>query len=198
MFSAPPGLRGLTGATGNPGEAGANGTGAIPIVSSLPDGSVTSEVHWEVDAVAGILWHMRYRSTLGKWCYIGGAALAADIDTGSDESTASTSYTTLTTAGPVITLPRSGVYEIGLGASLRNSTAGSFTYMSYSVDAAAASDLDAVLLNAGVANQQVPASRFMHRTFAAASVLTAKYKASANTANFNRRWMLVRPVLIDP
>jgi hypothetical protein len=107
------------------------------------------------------------------------------------ESTASTSYVALTTAGPSVTVPTGGVYLIEFGAYMRNATAGVSALMSYNVNGSGAADTLAAQVDSGVAANGGSGSAAYQQTLAAGAVVTAVYKASAGTASFGRRWLKV-------
>lgn len=162
------------------------------------------EVYLEVDSTNGIYWHLRYRSASGssyKWEFLGGPALASAIAT--SETTASTSYVDLSTAGPSVVAPRAGEYEIVLGALIRvntgNASNGQYAgYAAAKLGSASTSDADAVLLLAECATEsQTNVERTFPATLAASDTVKVQYKASAGTMGAIYRRVSIRPVRIS-
>jgi hypothetical protein len=180
---------------------GAQGS-ALAVTSTLPSNPVDGqECYYLADATNGIVWHLKYRAastSAYKWEYVGGSHLRSDIDT--DESTASTTYAALATAGPSITVPLAGDYEIEFGFNGWNSVASLVNNMSFDVGATAASDNDRLMYQGQVTGVAGSASVSRHRTktgLAAATALVAKYRVSGSgTANFRNRWMRCHPIRV--
>jgi hypothetical protein len=102
------------------GPAGGNLSGTYPnplvsiaTVTSLPVGPVDGqETYYLADATNGVVWHLRYRAASAsthKWEFVGGASLLAGPS--GSMSTSGTASTPLT-AGPLITLPLTGDYNV--------------------------------------------------------------------------------------
>lgn len=107
-----------------------------------------------------------------------------------NETTANTSYTALGTVGPSITIPTSGDWLIAIGALTANNTAGTEAWMSYAIDATAASDNDAAKFsNIGTANKSIGVTRTRKKTLTAGAVLVAKYRVGGGTGAWEGRWM---------
>lgn len=94
----------------------------IDFVSALPSSPYdTQEIYYQSAAMAtaGLIWHFRYRAGASgsyKWEGVGAQPpLAVEqvggINNGTMESTTSTTFTTLATAGPAITVPLAGDYD---------------------------------------------------------------------------------------
>lgn len=182
----------VTGATAfNP----AQGT-AFP--SNPPDGALFTYV---ADATLGIKWLFQYRAASAssyKWEFVGGSPLTAEVS-GSDETTTSSSYTTLTTAGPSLTVPLAGDYEVVIAANMyHNAGVPTGIYMSYDIGGTGAVDADGVKgHNTGIASRNVYRAR-RKNALAASTALVAKYKSSPGvTSWFNDRWMSVRPFRVS-
>lgn len=149
------------------------------------------EVALLVDATAGIVWHVKYRSASAsayKWEVLGPALLTSQVDT--SEATASTAYVALSTPGPSIVLPRPGDYiiEQGWAGSLTNGQA----YMSYDIGGTGAIDADAV-----TAGRPSDAGTLMRSNFKAGLsnvTLTSKYRIATGVSfNWATRWMKAIP-----
>jgi hypothetical protein len=171
--------------------------------TSLPASPADNDRYfWEVDATNGVVWHMIWNAALSKWLFLGGPPLWSQVDT--SETTASTTYVALTTAGPSITIPGAGggLYLVGLGAEMVPVTTVSQRFsMSYDIGATGAVDADRTTVLKGGANEAASAfslARFNRKSFATAAALVAKYKVSANTATFLNRWMSLLPVQVNP
>ena len=76
-----------------------------------------AEVYYVVDAAKGIIWHLRLNVASGlpyQWEFVGGPPLYAEVLT--SETNAVSTYAGLTTAGPSITVPAAGDYDVEVGA----------------------------------------------------------------------------------
>ncbi len=182
----------------------AAGGGSTPtLVTSLPGTPVDAqEIYLLVDSSLGTIWHLRYRSASSsayKWEFVGGSPLTASVATA--QTTASSSYSALATAGPSIALPYAGDYEVARGFQ---STASPnwVGYMSFDIGATAATDANSV---GGV--QGSGSDPYGIRPFAVtrhdaltAVTLTAKYRGNAigagSSATFANRTLSVRPFRI--
>lgn len=119
-------------------------------------------------------------------------ASTAEVLTG--QTTTSTTYTDLATAGPAVTVTTGTKALVILSAELYNNTASSYTMMSFAVSGAstvAASDNNRILLNAS--NQYVDCSFAMVVTglTAGSNTFTAKYKVTTGTGTFSARKIIV-------
>lgn len=149
------------------------------------------EVYLEVDAANGIEWHLAYESgeATYKWRFLGGPPLYSTVS--AVETTTSSTYTALATAGPSIALPRAGDYDVETGFLRIGGTAGHEMHMSYDIGGTGAADADRV------AAVSVPTSVFRgnRKTALTAVTLTAKYRTAAGqTGGAADRTMAVRPV----
>lgn len=170
----------------------------IPVVTSLPvspqDGE---EVRLVVDdGVGGVFWNLRYRANepdaTRRWKFLGGSALFSEVTT--LEGTASTSYTELATSGPGIRIPLPGDYDISIGCMAFPGAAG-IAYMSYQVDATAASDDDACRLH--VTATQGSITRTRRKTELPGPVdIVARFRTTAGTSQWQERWMSITPIRV--
>jgi hypothetical protein len=155
------------------------------------------EVYLEVDSTNGIQWHLGYESgePTYKWRFLGGPPLYAEVATA--ETTASAVYAALATAGPAVAVPRAGDFDVEHGAMhYTTANGGAGTYMSYDIGATGAVDGDAVL-NAqatGVNSAVVSTARKRRKAALTAVTLTAKYRASGGTGQWQNRYLTVTPV----
>ena len=156
----------------------------------------------------GVRWAFQYNagsSSAYKWEFIGGAALYSEVGQASAEATTSTTYTTLTTAGPTLTLARAGDYTVGISMSSRNDTSNDGAVMSYDIGATAADDswgvfhvdtTNSTITRAANINGLSRTNR--HTSLAANTTLTSKYRvATAGQAFFLYRHMWVTPVRVS-
>lgn len=171
-------------------------------VTALPSNPEDAqEIYYVADATNGVVWHLLYRaasSSSYKWECVGGPPLYNEVVTG--ESTTSTTYAALATAGPSITLPLAGDYDVEIGFRGYNNGAGAINnYMSYDIGGTGASDNDANL-------QYMPSSTSAHannarsrrKTGLTAVTLTSKYRldGAVTVGYFQYRWMKVTPVRV--
>jgi hypothetical protein len=107
-----------------------NGGQSLPIITTSalsggPPGSPNDADVWVATGVdgAGARWAFQYNAGSGsssKWEFIGGSPLTANIAT--DESTGSTGWLDLATAGPKVTITRAGDYLCSATAGLWQTT----------------------------------------------------------------------------
>lgn len=171
-----------------------------PEVASLPVSPIDQQACiYVADATNGIKWHLRYRSGASgsyKWEFIGGPVMFSEVTT--SESTTSTSYVALTTAGPTVTVPLAGDYDVTIGANVTGSADAMNAYMSYALGGTAASDSDAIRKQqSGAAYYGEPTSRKRRKTgLTAATAIAARYKVGNVTGTWENRWMSVIPVRV--
>jgi hypothetical protein len=191
----------LTAARLNNMEAGiAAATPVVAVLTTLPasptDGQI---VFFAADATNGVIWQLRYRSGASssyKWEMVGGPALFSEVLT--SESTTSTSYVALTTAGPAITIPLAGDYDVEIGANVTGSGDAMNAYMSYALGGTAAVDADALRKQqVGAGYYGEPTSRKRRKTGLPTSIsIAARYKVGNVTGTWENRWMTVTPVRV--
>lgn len=140
-------------------------------------------------------WLLRYvaAKASNKWIFIGGAPGYAEVDT--SETTASTTYAPLATAGPSFTLPVSGDYIIDTGFRAEISVAGQI-FMSYDIGATAAVDADAVGDQQDATARAYERVRANKKTGLTAVALVSKYRVSTGTGTFENRWIRVTPTAV--
>ena len=173
-----------------------------PLVTSLPSNAIDGqEVRYLADNTNGIIWNFRYRAgspSTYKWEFIGGAHLASL--TGGVESTTSNSYVALATAGPVITLPLAGDYDVTAlcdGANVAGTTYAGV--MSYDVGGTSANDAwGAWTLVVGPGYGNTTTYTYRHTGLAASTTLTSKYKSPQSVqVYFARRRLSAIPVRVS-
>lgn len=145
------------------------------------------------------MWTFKYRSaaTTYKWEFIGGPPLEAEVTT--DESTTSTSYAALATAGPSVTAPLAGDYIVATSSRQYNATAAASDLHSFDIAASGAADADAAFTsqNAASGAAAVYGIRRIKKTALAASTgLVSKYRVSAGTGFFSHRTISITPIRV--
>lgn len=124
--------------------------------------------------------------------------IKADYES-ADESTTSTSFTDLTTTGPNVTCETGTMALVHLHAAMWNTTAGEFALMGFAVSGdstVAATDAMCIYHESGAANDAAQfGSLFLVTGLTAGdNTFTVKYRASAGTAHFYRRRLIVIPL----
>lgn len=174
----------------------------IPLVKDLPvnprDGD---EVYVLVDPEYGRVWRFRYRDGVTspyRWESVGAQTpLYSEVQT--QQTTTSTSYTALATAGPSVTLPFPGDWLVSIGGNIQ-AAAGSgnmSAVMSYDIGSTAASDSDSCSVY-GPNPTEAGVTRTRMKLATPAVSLVAKYKVGtgSGTAYFAHRWMTATPIRI--
>lgn len=115
------------------------------------------------------------------------------------ETTSSTSYTNVSTAGPSVTVTTGVQALIFVGCYLQNSSANVGTAMSWEISGAttrAALDLTAISNDGAPANQPIRASNhdLMTGLTPGVNTFTAKYRVAAGTGTFGDRIITVIPL----
>lgn len=177
------------------------------IATAVPTGSVTGQTTlFQTAAMAAlsppVLWRLWYVAGVG-WFPVGATPLFAETGAyttiaAPDQATASATYVALVTAGPVVQLPAAGWYDIEIAFGGYHTVAGNTLVMSYDIDATGALDVNSASAQPAVATTDIPrVTRTVRKQFAAASLLTAKYRTTAATATFRGpRTMKATPVLL--
>lgn len=147
-------------------------------------------------------WMFRYNAgsaNADKWEFVGGSPALAEVVT--DETTSSTTYAALTTAGPSFTIPRAGVYEISVGFDVVSpDNSGGINMMSYDIGGTGAADADATS-----GQRQGTWARCSYygmprikTGIAASASIVSKYRITAGASqHFANRRLLVRPVRVS-
>ncbi|MBI4034362.1 DUF2190 family protein, partial [Candidatus Saccharibacteria bacterium] len=173
--------------------SGLNGSIGTSFPANPEDGD---EYTYVADGTNGVYWHFIYRSATSKWIFTGGAPLVSEVTT--SESTSSGTYTALATAGPSITLPFAGDYDVKIEVLAGNQGGTSAApIMSYDIGATGAVDADGTNTNGMYVGDTRGGywSAERRKTGLGAVTLTAKYKANSGAAvYFGNRRMLVWPI----
>ena len=140
-------------------------------------------------------WKFRYvaAKASNKWVFVGGAPLYSEVLTA--ESTSSTTFVALTTAGPSLVIPVAGLYVVDLGMSTDQATT-TRGLMSYDIGGTGAVDADGVVGFVTSVVSTLHLSRAKAKTLTA-TTLTAKYRVTSATSRaFQDRWMRATPVAV--
>src|SRR5262245_6374962 len=102
----------------------------LPVSGDVQD---MDTVDYLVDKTNGVTWRLLYRAaeTTYKWHYVGGPPLYSEV--AAEETTGSASYVALTTAGPSVTLPVGGDYDVETGCRSFCSADAATLFMSYDI-----------------------------------------------------------------
>lgn len=172
------------------------------LVTALPTTGTAGQIIYYDTGTDGVVWAFRYDAASAsayKWQFIGGAPLVNVVSTGgTDETTTSTSYTNLTTAGPTVTVPLAGDYDshFDIEAFRNDGGAGTDAYVAFQHGSTNnAADAERISNGSG---QLVPGSAQRRWTgMAASDVIQAKYRVSSSTGRFRgQRTMSVTPVRV--
>jgi hypothetical protein len=150
-------------------------------------------------ADVGAVWHLRYRSASAssyKWEVIAASTLSAEVAT--SQTTATGFPVALATAGPLVTAPLAGDYDVAVGGTLTAAT-NTGVQMSYDIGGAAAVSSDGLEVGAnGLASiPQVFSFRSKRKTFTASTTaLVAKYGSSGGTVTFAFRYLGITPIRV--
>jgi hypothetical protein len=171
--------------------------GQPAFVTSLPGApSDGDECIYEASAANKVYWHLKYKASVTKWVKIGGPPLSAEVLT--SEARNNAAYGDLTTVGPSITAPLAGDYRLPHGCEMIVGGADNGGMQSPKIGAAAASDNDAVHVNAAGAIKNTTA-RSMVRTLAASDVVKLQYRSSdtAGSISYKNRFLEIDPVFVS-
>lgn len=124
---------------------------------------------------------------------------AARDNVGTSETTTSTAYTDLATAGPSVTITTGTRAIVFWVVRMSNDGANGICHVSYEVSGAttdAADDANAITFQSDGAGQtaRMGASRLLTGLTAGSNTFTLKYRVNANTGTFLRREIAVLPI----
>lgn len=172
-----------------------------PMVTALPtqgqsEGALMDGQECFFDTgVDGVVWHLKYSTTSGKWHFIGGASLFDNINT--TETRTNAAYGTLTTSGPNVNLPLAGDYHVEIGCEINGTAATWLGKMSYQIGATAAADADRVIEYDSGAYGGASVQRAIRKAGLGAVQLSARYATDGATVSFRNRWMRVTPIQVS-
>lgn len=167
------------------------------LVSALPPTPLFGDrCTYIADAINGIYWNLVYDTkTPYGWKVVGGPPLFAEVAT--SVGTTSTTYAALGgSAGPSITLPLAGDYDVEVGSS-RSATVSTIESHSYDIGGTGAVDADASVSQGSGGVTEDSGTRPRRKTgLTAAIALVSKYKTGGGTGTFRNRWMRVMPIRV--
>jgi len=175
--------------------------GNPPWLSALPGSAIDGqEIMYLADSTNGVGWHLKYRAAEAgsfKWYYIGGPPLVA-VQAALDSITSTTYAAPPTNAGPSITVPLAGDYDVRVRFRGDANAANGNCFYSYAVGATAAIDGDAAALavSASTVDSITSVKRTRKTGLAAATALAARYKVGGGTGRAYEREMQVWPVRV--
>lgn len=170
--------------------------------TSLPASPVNGQEFILVDSLTAptYQWRLRYNasnSSAYKWEFVGGTAAEAEIQGGTGNVT--TAYPTFTTnLGPTFTVPRAGVYHVGIFCQGKNDNGpanGPMIGMSLS---GANQDILTGYVQGVDAGGYIPMAKEGRATAAAGNVVQLCYTCyPAGTSQYDRRVLTVLPVRVS-
>lgn len=140
-------------------------------------------------AYSDALWTFVYSAVDAYWYNAGCMPIVREIDT--QETTASATYANLLTTGPALVLPFAGDYLFFYGCLAVNSGAGNVSAISPDFGPGAV-DADNALV-VGQNNASIDRPR-VKTIVAAGSTVTCKYRVTAGTGTFEKRFLNVTPL----
>lgn len=171
------------------------------LVYSLPTGAIYGDTcQYVADSTNGIVWNLVYDGQGSyPWKVLGGGPpLVAQVDT--DETRANAAYGALATAGPSVTVPLAGDYDVEIGSQWYSANTAGGGLHSFDVGGTAASNNDACQGNQGGASNALQTDRVRRRKtgITAGAALVSKYLSSGvtDTGHWLRRTMAVYPVRV--
>ena len=169
------------------------------VVTQLPSqATVGDQVIYAADATNGVYWNLYYDGIEPyPWKFVGGAHLASLA--GVTEATTSNSYVALATAGPVITLPLAGDYDVTVSCDPANVAGTTYSgVMSYDVGATVANDVwGAWSLVVGPGYGNTTTYTYRHAGLVASTTLTSKYRSPQSVQiYFSRRRISATPIRV--
>jgi hypothetical protein len=172
------------------------------IGTSLPASPYDGQPYILVDSVSAptYRWSFQYNANSAsayKWEFIGGTAMQNQINT-TETKAAGATYGALTTAGPTITVPRAGDYDVLVGALIGTNTGTAKAAMSFDIGATGAVNANAAEAAVNGVSSTIASARTSRLTGVAASTaLTAKYLATSVSSDFGLRYMYATPVRVS-
>lgn len=168
-----------------------------PSGGALVDGQ---ECYFVANNARGIVWHLRYNATVGKWEFLGGGAYLVEGGSGASVDYSGVAYAAATGSQPSIAAPLPGDYTVRLGNENYHTAIGGWIYSGVSVNGSSPTDGVDTVVNAnpgGEANSQFNTARTTQKTITTAGhVIDMRYKASGATGKIRRPWLEITPVLL--
>lgn len=170
----------------------------IPRVSALPAGPTDTQMVLYSTGVAGVEWLLTFNSSTGKWDYVGGPPLIAEVLTLEGPLAPGGGYVDLATVGPSVTLPAlvgDWIVECSMSFANASATANTGGVMAYTIGATAASDSDACEAVSATSNTASGFKATLKTGLAASALIRGKYKTTGGSqGSFSKRVLRVWPV----
>ncbi len=168
--------------------------------TSFPTAPVEGDTFIYDTGTSGVRWQFVYDTSDGAtypWLFIGGPDLfAEDATSGTVTSTSFTDLSGGPSAGPSVSLPRVGDYDVTIEARVNQSNV-DFGLMSYAIGGTGAAAADEMAVSYNSANERQHNVRTRRKTGLAAVALTCKYAVgAAGTATFDYRSIRATPVRV--
>ena len=201
--STVPGPTGPTGATGPTGPQGVPGTPAPTVAygTSLPASPTDGLEAILVDSTANPSYQWRFRYNAGnttayKWEFVGGAAAVAVLDP-QDQVTGDATWRDTSTAGPMLTMARAGVYFVDATCSGSSSVSNAQIDIGIAAGAGtpgggAAAEINVPFVNNFVALALAGAPLVV----TAGQDIRIRYFGASGTAYFKKRNIVVTPLRV--
>lgn len=185
---------------GNWVQVGKIGATTASYGTSLPGSPADGQEYVLVDnaTTPTYQWRMRYNagsSNPDKWEFVGGSPLLNKIDTAETVVTP-TSYSDAPTAGPSVTVPRGGVYEVLFGLDFASTQGNTDAFCAVKIGSAATADINGITNHTGSGVYQTH-SRVIYITAAASDVLKMQYKTGSLNVVCRYRYIAVRPIRVS-
>ena len=149
-------------------------------------------------AAGNFIWDLVYDISGSPFKFRCAGGAFHDAETNVSETTTSLTYVDLATVGPSITIPFDGIYDIEFGCLATSPAANQGARCAPKFGAAATSDNDRVEIQSSGDSVVVSLSRVIKaKTLSKNDVVKLQYRAvTGGTATFDKRWLIVRPVLV--
>jgi hypothetical protein len=171
--------------------------GPVGTVLALPSSPLDGqECFYLADATNGVVWHLRYRTALAKWEFIGGGELYAEQLSNQASLNNSPNYTALA-AAVQLTAPLAGTYIVEYGASTLSSTGTNVgAFSDVQIGATVGNDQNAAVAYHAAAATRGAVHKVRRVTCAANDVVALVHKAAVTTVTFSARTLTLRPVAV--
>jgi hypothetical protein len=166
------------------------------VTTALPSNPVDGqECYFVAEPANGVVWHLKYRAadpSPHKWQFVGGGSVMSY----SAASTTTSSTTWVPVAGPSVTVPLPGDYEVENGMAIQAMQATAVNaYGGVAVNGTEAGQ-SMFFVNAGIYNGASVAGvaqRFLNLPAGAVLTLVGEVAAALSTA-FSSGWLKVKPI----
>lgn len=171
---------------------------APSLVTSLPGSPVDGqEIYYNADGTNNIIWHLRYRSAVSKWEFVGGSSLYAEDLANRASINNTPNYGALATAVQV-TAPLAGVYEVEYSVSATTSGTNTGSFNDVAVGSTVGSDQNASMFYMNSSTFPRGSTHKKRRvTCAAGDVIALVHKAAVTSITYHARTLSIKPVAVS-